>query len=64
MILSTGSEPLYLTATITGGESVASHASRHCMWWPPHKVAARHLAPYLADREEIGPDAELLGRDR
>lgn len=53
-ILLTGSEPLYLTATITGGESAASHASRHCMWWPPHKVAARHLAPYLADREEVG----------
>jgi sulfide:quinone oxidoreductase len=53
-ILLTGDEPLYLTATITGGESVSSHASRHCTWWPPHKVAARHLAPYLADREESG----------
>jgi sulfide:quinone oxidoreductase len=51
-ILFTGGEPLYLTATITGGESVASRASRHCLWWPPHKIAARHLAPYLADREE------------
>jgi sulfide:quinone oxidoreductase len=55
-ILLTGGEPLYLTATITGGESVASQASQHCMWWPPHKVAARHLAPYLADREETGSD--------
>ncbi|HXE46203.1 MAG TPA: FAD-dependent oxidoreductase [Conexibacter sp.] len=55
-ILLTGDEPLYLTATITGGESVASQASTHCMWWPPHKVAARHLAPYLADRDEA-PDS-------
>ena len=54
-ILLTGGEPLYLTATITGGESVSSQASTHCMWWPPHKVAARHLAPYLADRDEAGP---------
>jgi sulfide:quinone oxidoreductase len=53
-ILLTGEEPLYLTATIAGGESVSSQASPHCMWWPPHKVAARHLAPYLADREEAG----------
>lgn len=53
-ILLTGGDPLYLRATITGGESVASSASRHCPWWPPHKVAARHLAPYLADREESG----------
>lgn len=51
-VLFTGSGPLYLRATITGGESVVSSASRHCPWWPPHKVAARYLAPYLADRDE------------
>jgi sulfide:quinone oxidoreductase len=51
-VLFTGDGPLYLRATIAGGESVVSSASRHCPWWPPHKVAARHLAPYLADRDE------------
>lgn len=51
-VLFTGEGPLYLRATITGGESIASSASRHCPWWPPHKVAARYLAPYLADRDE------------
>ncbi|HZV73629.1 MAG TPA: FAD-dependent oxidoreductase [Conexibacter sp.] len=51
-VLFTGSGPLYLRATIAGGESVASTASGRCPWWPPYKVAARHLAPYLADREE------------
>ena len=50
-VLLTGDEPLYLRATITGGESVSSLASRRCPWWPPHKIAARHLAPYLADCE-------------
>lgn len=54
-VLFTGAEPLYLRATITGGESVVSTASRHCPWWPPQKVAARHLAPYLADRDEADP---------
>jgi sulfide:quinone oxidoreductase len=53
-VLFTGEGPLYLRATIAGGESVVSSASRHCPWWPPHKVAARYLAPYLADREEAG----------
>jgi len=53
-MLFTGDGPLYLRATIAAGESVVSSASRHCPWWPPHKVAARHLAPYLADREESG----------
>jgi sulfide:quinone oxidoreductase len=52
-MLLTGGEPLYLRATISGGESVASSASRDCPWWPPHKIAARHLAPYLADRERL-----------
>lgn len=55
-VLFTGDGPLYLRATITGGESVASTASQHCPWWPPHKVAARYLAPYLADRDEAGRD--------
>jgi sulfide:quinone oxidoreductase len=50
-MLLTGGDPLYLRATTTGGESVISSVSHHCPWWPPHKVAARHLAPYLADRE-------------
>ncbi|HKG03184.1 MAG TPA: FAD/NAD(P)-binding oxidoreductase [Conexibacter sp.] len=53
-MLFTGDGPVYLRATITGGESVVSTASRHCPWWPPHKVAARYLAPYLADRDESG----------
>ena len=51
-MLLTGDGPLYLRATITGGESVVSSVSRHCPWWPPHKVAARYVAPYLADRDE------------
>jgi sulfide:quinone oxidoreductase len=54
-VLFTGDGPLYLRATLTGGESVGSSASRHCPWWPPHKVAARYLAPYLADLDESDP---------
>jgi sulfide:quinone oxidoreductase len=55
-VLFTGDGPLYLRATMTGGESVVSTASHHCPWWPPQKVAARHLAPYLADRDEVDPE--------
>lgn len=51
-ILVTGRDPLYLAATVAGGVSVTSSASQACPWWPPHKIAARHLAPYLADREQ------------
>lgn len=55
-MLLTGGEPLYLTATLTAG-GAASSASRDCPWWPPHKIAARHLAPYLADRSPLMPAA-------
>jgi sulfide:quinone oxidoreductase len=52
-ILLTGGAPLYLTATIAGGETVTSTASRTCPWWPPRKIAARYLSPYLADRTQL-----------
>ncbi|MDO8188347.1 FAD-dependent oxidoreductase [Conexibacter sp. JD483] len=52
-MLMTGADPLYLTATLASGG--ASSASRDCPWWPPHKIAARHLAPYLADRSPLMP---------
>ena len=51
-ILDGGSQPLYLRATVEDGRSIASSASRECPWWPPEKIAARHLAPYLADRRQ------------
>jgi sulfide:quinone oxidoreductase len=51
-ILLTGDAPMYLTATITGGTSTTSTVSWVCPWWPPQKIAARYLAPYLADREQ------------
>jgi sulfide:quinone oxidoreductase len=62
--------------SIRGAEGV-SDAADHILWWPPAKVAARHLAPALAGEAgevmldvEPGPDAlsvrlkldERLGR--
>jgi len=41
--LLTGAEP----RSIRGGET-SSAAADHVLWWPPAKVAARHLAPVLA----------------
>jgi sulfide:quinone oxidoreductase len=58
-VLSGGDGPLYLRASVAGGAG-HSTASRQCPWWPPHKVAARYLAPYLADRDEL-PDAGRTG---
>jgi sulfide:quinone oxidoreductase len=41
--LLTGGEP----RSIRGGEG-RSDAADHLLWWPPAKIAARHLAPVLA----------------
>jgi sulfide:quinone oxidoreductase len=63
--------PILRGKLLTGGRSrslrggaVRSAAADHMLWWPPAKVAARHLAPALAGEvgEELldiepGPDA-------
>ena len=43
----TGSGPRYLRSEI-GDRNGASAGSRSPLWWPPDKVAGRHLAPFLA----------------
>jgi sulfide:quinone oxidoreductase len=46
-LLLTGSSPRYLRADISSG---ACSFSRQSLWWPPTKLAAPYLAPYLARR--------------
>lgn len=48
-LLLTGGRPSYLRAEISGGRG-ESAAADHALWWPPSKIAGRHLAPYLAAR--------------
>jgi sulfide:quinone oxidoreductase len=44
--LLTGDESLHLRADVTGGAG-AEEASLDCLWWPPHKISGRYLAPFL-----------------
>ena len=44
-VLLTGGEPLYLEHG-----PASSSAAEGFTWWPSHKVAGRHLAPYLESR--------------
>jgi sulfide:quinone oxidoreductase len=48
-VLLTGDAPTYLRSEISGGRGVSS-ISNSPLWWPPSKIAGRHLAPYLALR--------------
>ncbi len=44
--LLTGDESLHLRAEVAGGAG-AEEASLDCLWWPPHKISGRYLAPFL-----------------
>ncbi len=58
-LLLTGTGPLYLRAEVAGGRGDAGRVSEHALWWPPSKVAGRHLAPYLTTQP-----TELAGARR
>lgn len=44
--LITGEETLSMLADVAGGAGEGA-ASADYLWWPPHKVSGRYLAPYL-----------------
>jgi sulfide:quinone oxidoreductase len=44
--LLTGEESLHLRADVAGGGG-SEEASLDCLWWPPHKISGRYLAPFL-----------------
>jgi sulfide:quinone oxidoreductase len=46
-LLLTGSEPRYLRVAPNGSEE-RSEVSFQPLWWPPGKIAGRHLTPYLS----------------
>jgi sulfide:quinone oxidoreductase len=56
-LLLTGLQPEYLRAELGGGHMYASVAADAPLWWPPAKVAARYLAPYLAEHADLAFDA-------
>jgi sulfide:quinone oxidoreductase len=57
-LLLTGVAAAYLRGDAEGRDVVSFDA----LWWPPTKVAGRHLGPFLADLHEIGAIPELAER--
>jgi sulfide:quinone oxidoreductase len=51
-LLRTAEEPYYLHAEPPGG-AVVAEVSSQALWWPPSKIAARWLTPWLAARELV-----------
>ena len=57
-----GHESLNLEQDVTGGHG-EGRASSDYLWWPPHKVSGRYLAPWLAHESahaEPAPPAQPL----
>ena len=49
-VLFTDDEPTYLQAPLAQGAPEPSDPRAYSLWWPPSKIAGRHLSPYLAIR--------------
>jgi sulfide:quinone oxidoreductase len=50
-MLLTHEKPRYLTAHLTGGHGFSSEITETPTWAPASKIAAKYLAPYLAERD-------------
>ena len=54
-----GAEDRVVDIGVRGGRIAAvetqlpAHAHDEAPWWPPHKIAGRHLAPYLATHADL-----------
>jgi sulfide:quinone oxidoreductase len=57
-LLLTGAAPRFLRAELAGGAGETSRASPDALWWPPAKIAGRHLAPFLAGLVGTAASAE------
>jgi sulfide:quinone oxidoreductase len=61
-LLLTGGPPRYLQADLSGRSGDDSTISGEALWWPPDKLAGRHLAPYLSsqvgDALDVMPEGE------
>jgi sulfide:quinone oxidoreductase len=54
--LLTGEDSLNLRHEVAGGDGEGA-ASADSLWWPPHKISGRYLAPWLA-HETVHADSE------
>jgi sulfide:quinone oxidoreductase len=46
----TGTGPVFLRAELGAGHMYSAQSDMTPLWWPPAKIAARYLGPYLAER--------------
>jgi sulfide:quinone oxidoreductase len=52
-------DPVIEGVLLTGSEARPVGAGAHSLWWPPSKIAGRHLTPHLTTRAGLHAIAEL-----
>jgi len=53
-LLLTGGEPRYVRTAVPNADGEIAGA-QYPLWWPPTKIAGRHLSPYLWGRSGVEP---------
>ena len=54
-LLVTGAEERYMRSELGGGAGQTSSVAEQALWWPPGKLAAHYLTPYLARLAKTQP---------
>jgi sulfide:quinone oxidoreductase len=62
-MLLNGAEPMFMRTELEPGHGDTSSVATEALWWPPGKIAGRHLAPYLAELagSDLQPPAPSYG---
>jgi sulfide:quinone oxidoreductase len=58
-VLFTDGDPQYLQAPLGEGHGEPAEPRPYSLWWPPSKIAGRHLSPYLTIRAGAPRTPEL-----
>jgi sulfide:quinone oxidoreductase len=61
-MLLTGVAPMYMRSSKAGGAGAGGEVAGNALWWPPTKIAGRHLGPYLASANVLQQHALLEDR--
>lgn len=58
-MLLTGDRAAYLRSEVAGGRGGPDVVDIEPLWWPPAKIVARYLGPYLAEQADLPNPAEI-----
>lgn len=58
-MLLTGQRPAYLRSEVSGGRGGPDVVDVQPLWWPPAKIVARYLGPFLSEQADVPNPQEI-----